>query len=148
MFISRPSVGSVGYAVRRTSPSPTKCRRLMEALPMSRDDGAHPSPPAVSKDHTCGANQLDNLWFIERFNELTTSLCVVFHDTTADRFLLSCRRTPKPSLLYVFMPAGADPEGFLRGATWRAREREPIAGVWGPGAEPGSRGQGGEASRS
>ena len=46
---------------------------------------------------------------------------------------------------------GADPEGFLRGATWRAREREPIAGVWGrslqrgPGAEPLVRRLGGEA---
>jgi len=37
----------------------------------------------------------------------------------------------------------------LRGATWRAREREPITGVWGqspqrgPGAEPLVRGSGG-----
>ena len=44
---------------------------------------------------------------------------------------------------------GADPEGFLRGATWRAWEREPIAGVWrrspqrGPGAELLVRGSGG-----
>jgi len=39
----------------------------------------------------------------------------------------------------------------LRGATWRAREREPITGVWGqspqrgPGAEPLVRGLGGRS---
>ena len=48
-------------------------------------------------------------------------------------------------------PAGADPEGMLGGATWRAREREPIMGVWGespqrdPGAEPLVMGSGGKA---
>ena len=35
---------------------------------------------------------------------------------------------------------GVDPEGFLRGATCRAREPEPIAGVW--GQSPWSGGQG------
>jgi len=45
----------------------------------------------------------------------------------------------------------ADPGTKQRGAEWRAREREPIAGVWGqspqrgPGAEPLVRGSVGEA---
>ena len=42
--------------------------------------------------------------------------------------------------------------GGLEPRTWRAREREPITGVWGrspqrgPGAEPLVRGSGGEAA--
>ena len=59
---------------------------------------------------------------------------------------LPCVNVAVKSLL-----AGADPGIKQRGAGWRARERQPIAGVWGqspqrgPGAEPLVRGSGGQS---
>ena len=40
---------------------------------------------------------------------------------------------------YAFLSGGS--RGLLQGATCRAREREPITGVWGRSPQRGSRGQ-------